>query len=137
MRHIPAVPALIGRVGHLGALRSTIAMVTAAATLGACATWRQPPGSARDVVAKETVVRAHLRSGQAMEVYRPVVAGDSLTGWRTATKRVAVALADVTSVEVQRTSVGNTVLLLVGVGAAMAAVVGVAALSDFMNGHAL
>ncbi len=99
----------MGTFCRRGFVRSAIAMLVATATLSACVSWQRPRGSVRYVVAqKEQVVRAHLRTGQVVQVYHPAIAGDSLTGsteWQPS-DRVAVALADVTSVEVQRTTAG-------------------------------
>ncbi len=110
MRYSTIVPGPIGRFAHHGGLRSAIAIALAAATLGACVSWQRPRGSVRYVVAQnEQVVRAHLRSGQVVEVYHPTIAGDSLAGTtdgQHGSGRIVMALADVTSVEVQRTTAG-------------------------------
>ncbi len=109
MRYSTSVPGPIGRCAHHGGLRSAIATALAAATLSACVSWQRPRGSVRYVVAQETqVVRVHLRSGQVVQIYHPSIASDSLTGtteWQPS-DRVAVAIADVRSVEVQRTTAG-------------------------------
>ncbi len=128
MRYSTSVPGPIGRFAHHGGLRSAIATALAAATLGACTTWRPLPGSPRAVVPQRaSQLRVHVASGNVLQIHNAIVVGDSLTGtreWMPGSDRVAVALADVTSVEVHRVSLGRTVLAVAILGVV---VVGLAA----------
>ena len=123
----PFVPGLISRFSRRSSLRSLLAVIASTMTLAACMTWRHAPGTTQDVVArKPPFVRVHVRAeppGQTehqLQLYRPFIAGDSLGGYRNEdgnSSRMAVALADVTLVEVERFSPGGTLLLVAALGA--------------------
>ena len=91
---------------------------------GACMSWKTQPVSPEQVVAqKPDQVRVTLASGSRILVVQPTIAGDSLIGVppvgsdsALSAQRLAVALSDVRSVEVQRVNAGKTALLIGGVG---------------------
>lgn len=116
-----------------------IALLLAALTLGGCMTWRSATIPTRTLLASqtETVVRVRRHGGEKLVLLAPRITGDTLHGslphgseyggsWD-----VAIPLADVEGVEVERISAGGTMLLLAAVGATAVAVV--AAISGGSN----
>jgi hypothetical protein len=109
-----------------------IALLLAALTLGGCMTWRPANIPTRALLAghSETVVRVRRHGGEKLILLAPRITGDTLHGslphgsedlgsWD-----VAIPLADVEAVEVERYSAGRTLLLLTAAGATAVAVVG-------------
>lgn len=100
-----------------------------------CSTWKSPEVPPAQVVTERHPdhVRVQRMSGDAIEIWGPQIAGDSLIGTRKhveagdTTGRVAVALADIRQLEVRGTSAGKTVLLAVGIGVGALLIVAVAA----------
>lgn len=103
-------------------LGRAVAALTLAATLSACTGW-QPTTASPRAVAGEDYVRVTSSDGTTVSFGNPEVVGDTLVGRGSDCKvcppggpcdlcnRPAVALADIEQLEVQRTSVRNTVLL--------------------------
>jgi hypothetical protein len=107
--------------------RAALAAGLLATTLVAgagCLTWRPAPATlpaAQAVTAaRGRPVRLTTRASGRVELRGPRVIGDSVIGETPAREpdivkaRAAVALADVTAVQVRRVSVGRTALALVG-----------------------
>jgi hypothetical protein len=98
-------------------------------TLGGCMTWRPATLPPRSLLAggQVTSVRVWGRAGGPVVLRTPVIIGDSLLGsapdasWM---DRTAIALSDVTRVEVQRVDAGRTMLLVAALGATAVAVAG-------------
>lgn len=70
---------------------------------------------------KPTQVRIHRKDGKQIVLMEPELTGDSLRGYAETTGRPTIALADIDSIAVRRTSWGKTVLLVTGVSAAIVA----------------
>jgi len=107
-------------------------LLLAVLTLGGCMTW-QPAGFAtRDVLAaqRETIVRVRRHGGETLVLVAPRVIRDTLhgsvrsgaTAATSLTQEVAIPLADVEGLEVERYSAGRTGLLIAAVGATALAV---------------
>ena len=116
-----SAPGIVGRFSRRSSWRSFLTVVAGTATLGACMSWQRAPGTTQDVmVRKPPYARVYLRTGPPLELDRPFIAGDSLGGYQRSAAgdqvRVAVAQADVTSVEVRQFAPGRTVLALAAVG---------------------
>ena len=108
-----------------------------ALSLAACSTWRVQTGPTPEVLGsqKPRMVRLSLRSGERIQLFDAALIGDSVVGFtvpsrRPGAQRLAVAAADVTKVEFQKT---NAVLTVVAIGVivlAVAALAGAAAVSS-------
>jgi curli biogenesis system outer membrane secretion channel CsgG len=110
-----------------------VAIVLLAAYLPACATYSVMPDPASTLKAPQTQlqqVRVTLRSGEQFNLRSPRVEGDSLRGtWPNSLVR-SVALADVATVQVKRTSMAKTVgLVLASVAVAWGVLLTVAVFS--------
>ena len=112
-----------------------LASVVLGLQAAACMSWKTQPVSPDQVVArKPDQVRVTLASGGRIVVVRPTIVGDSLiaapagSDSTRSAERLAVALSDVRSVEVQRVNAGKTALLIGGVG--LTALVVIAAAND-------
>jgi hypothetical protein len=89
-----------------------------------CLSWKRQTVSPDQVLARNpTQVRVRLGNGGRLVVAQPTIIGDSLIGARAGTvppnaapPRLAVALADIQSLEVQRVNGGKTALLIAGLG---------------------
>jgi len=120
-------PSLLHRDSH-----GVVALLLAVLTLGGCMTWRPATLPPRSLLAgaQETSVRVWRRGGEPIVLRTPVILGDSIVGsapgasW---TDRTAIALSDVTRVEVERVDANRTVLLVAALGATVVAVVAAAA----------
>lgn len=64
-------------------------------------------------------VRVHRHGGPQVVLLEPELMGDSLRGYAETTGRPSIALSDIDSIAVRRTSWGRTVALVGGVGAAI------------------
>jgi hypothetical protein len=97
---------------HTVVLAATLVQATG------CSSWRSSPGldSAAVVQSQRSRVRLRLTSGQQVELKRPVLQGDSVTGLvKGDTTRVAAA--DVRLTAVRRFSLGRTaVRVAIGFG---------------------
>lgn len=78
-------------------------------------------------------VRIHRHGGTQLVLMEPELLGDSLRGYAETTGRPTIALADIDSIAVRRTSWGKTIALVGGVGAA---IVVAALLSDCSDARA-
>jgi hypothetical protein len=80
-----------------------------------CGTWRTAGAGPRQVIEEEapSVVRVTRLDGTQVIVRSPAIQGDSIRGRE---ESMAVALTDVQDVELHRTSVPRTLLLLSAVG---------------------
>jgi hypothetical protein len=109
---------LLGRLPRRSSPRSAVASIAAAATLAACFKWSGTAENYPEVVARRPeVLRIHVHDRSALTLYGASIVGDSLTGNTVAydfSSRTAVALADVTRVEVRRL---DAVATLIGIGA--------------------
>jgi hypothetical protein len=106
--------------------------VIACIALTGCYSYQLAPLAA---IQPKNEVRVTARDGRRVELSGVTVAADTLRGLelrRSGRDTVAVAIADVTKVEVLRHSAGRTVLAVVGVSAI--ALVGYAALWVSQNG---
>ena len=111
--------------------RRPIALLLAALTLGGCMTWRPATTPTRALLAghSETVVRVRRHGGEKLVLLAPRITGDTLHGMLphgsegVGSWEVAIPLADVEAVEVERYSAGRTLLLLTAAGATAVAVV--------------
>jgi hypothetical protein len=65
-------------------------------------------------------VRLFRKDGKQVILMEPEVVGDSIRGYATTTGRPSFALSDIDSLAVRKTKVGSTVLLIGGIGAAVA-----------------
>jgi hypothetical protein len=104
--------------------RSGIAYLLLLLYLPACTSWHVGTPTPAQFVETEhpQTVRVTRTDGTTLELKAPVVRGDSLVGTVGRDRTVSLALSDVRSVEVKRTSTGKTVLL---VGAGVVVVVAV------------
>ena len=122
MRNRSPFPTLLHRDSH-----GAVALLLAVLTLGGCMTWRPATLPPRTLLAgaQETVVRVWGRAGGPVVLRTPVIIGDSLVGTApdsTWMARTAIALSDITRVEVQRVDAGRTTLLVAALGATAVAV---------------
>lgn len=108
---------------NYGLTSRILASVMLGLQAGACMSWKTQPVSPDQVVARNPdQVRVTLASGSRIVVTHPTIVGDSLIGAPAGSdstpsaERLAVALSDVRSVEVQRVNAGKTALLIGGVG---------------------
>jgi hypothetical protein len=87
-----------------------------------CRVWSVTSVTPTDYMSKHqpNQVRIFKKSGQTVILLEPEVLGDSLRGYATTTGRPTLALADIDSIAVRKTSWGKTLLLVGGVGAAVA-----------------
>ena len=86
--------------------------------MSGCTQWRVAPGPSRDALTGvgERRVRLLLRDGRQVEMHAPRIIGDSLVGYeavREKGERRAVAVSQVSQVEVQ-TADGSRTLLTIG-----------------------
>jgi hypothetical protein len=97
--------------------------------------WKAQPVSPEAVAGQPDLFRVTLASGTKIIVASPTIVGDSLIGAAASSdstrnlERLAYALSEVQSVEVQRVNAGKTALLIAGVGVTAVAVIA-AATSD-------
>jgi hypothetical protein len=106
----------------------------------ACASWQKQPPPVPRVVAEESHgryphVRVELTSGQRYDIYTPSVVGDSIIGLSkpasdSKAERIAVATSDVKNIERQKFSGGRTLVAVLAITVAVAAIVGAAASSS-------
>ena len=114
------------RWGAVRARRVAIAGWMALAASGCVSTWRVESVPPREVVQRPGVEAVRITSidsaGTKVEIYDPVLVGDSITGHptKTAVARIYVPLSHVKTIATQHHSVGKTALVFVGVGAAVA-----------------
>jgi hypothetical protein len=109
---------------------------------GGCTTWKTQAAAPEQIMAREPdQVRVTLGSGIRNVMARPSIVGDSLIGSlpgpdpRRIAQRMAVPLADVRSIEVQRVNAGRTALLIAGVGITALAVIAAATYDEpFVGG---
>ena len=105
-----------------------VAVVTwmSLATSGCVTSWRVESASPREIVQRPGVEAVRMTSTDSaktkVEIYDPALVGDSITGHptKTAVARIYVPLSHVKTIATQRTSVGKTALVVLGVGAAVA-----------------
>lgn len=64
--------------------------------------------------------RLFKKDGKQVILLEPEIVGDSIRGYATTTGRPSFALADIDSLAVKKTKWGNTLLLVGGIGAAVA-----------------
>jgi len=104
------------------ARRPGIACLLLVLHLPACTSWHVGTPTPAQFVEHEhpRKVRVTSADGATIELVSPVVRGDSLVGTTGADSTVSLALSDVRSVAVRRTSTGKT-LLLVGAGVVVVA----------------
>jgi hypothetical protein len=103
--------------------RSTLSLLVIASILtSSCRGW-----SVQDTAPAEYLrgnqpgtVRLFKSDGKQVVLMEPEVVGDSIRGYATTTGRPSFALAEIDSLAVRKTKWGNTVLLIGGVGAAVA-----------------
>jgi hypothetical protein len=88
-------------------------MLCLLAALSGCVGWHTSTVEPAILIAQDHpgAVRVTRQDGSRLLIYNPVVEGDSLRG-RAGRHPVALPLADVASVAVQKTRVGATVFLL-------------------------
>src|SRR5580765_3191837 len=130
-------PSPFARAGRL-----SISLVLGSAT--ACSTWDTQASTPSEVLAVRppSSARVTLAGGSTVEVHRPRIVGDTLTGWPDGgghpggtahasdpADPIRIPLANIRSIAVRRVSAGKTALLVVGLGVT-AAIVAAAASSD-------
>jgi hypothetical protein len=82
------------------------------AALAACHTWEVTPSAIdQNSLAKGSHVRVHVKSGARPELWSARLKPDSLIG-RAGRDRIAIATADITSIETARFSNGRTAALV-------------------------
>jgi hypothetical protein len=89
-----------------------------------CLSWKRQTVATDQILARNpTQVRVRMGNGDRLVVMQPTIIGDSLIGARAGTvppnaapPRLAVALADIQSLEVQRVNGAKTALLIAGLG---------------------
>ncbi len=90
-----------------------------------CVAWRTETVSPRELLRSGDVpaVRVTKPDKSRVEMWNPVLSGDSISGNPTerAIARFSVPLSSVQGIETRRTSIGKTLLLVLGVGAGIAA----------------
>jgi hypothetical protein len=95
---------------HAG-LRRSIALLLVATVTSACATWQRVPGPGSLNVEQPHEVRVSLLHGGQLVIYSPTVSGNELVGLRhdgDEASRLAIPLADVRFVEVQKVDARRT-----------------------------
>lgn len=99
----------------------SLLLITTVFTAG-CRVWSVTNGTPNEYLRKHqpATIRIFKTGGQQVILMEPEVLGDSVRGYATTTGRPTLALADIDSMAVRKTSVGKTVLLIGGVGAAVA-----------------
>lgn len=103
--------------------RSALCLVLMVAVLtSSCRGWSvQDTSPAAYLKDKQpSTVRLFKKDGKQVILMEPEVVGDSIRGYATTTGRPSFALGDIDSLAVRKTRWGNTVLLVGGVGAAIA-----------------
>jgi hypothetical protein len=123
------VPAYLGRSSI--AFRTTAAILLAC-YLPACTGWRTQSAAPEQVMTTKHPERVRIvrQDGSWVELLQPAIEADSVTGRDAGASgpdslkpRVAVALADIRTVELHRTKVAETVLLVGAAGLLIAAVI--------------
>ena len=99
-----------------GPFRATAALVLAC-YMAACTAWHTQSATPQQVVAKQPKnIRIVRQDGSTIQMYQPLINGDTVEGLKEAprgdrlTQRVAVALVDVKSVQVESPDAGLTIL---------------------------
>jgi hypothetical protein len=117
--------------------RATASLLLASHVLGAtgCHTWQTQTGSAESVLASQPVdqrIRVATTSRPEMTlVTGPRVASDTLYGLMdSSTVVTGIALDELTAVQVQKGSLGKTVLLVTGLVVATGVVAGIIGMSQ-------
>ncbi len=102
--------------------RVLVLLLACASTLSGCRVWGVPGTPPAEYLRNHTLnqVRIHRTDGTQLVLLEPEVIGDSLRGYAETTGRPTIALADIDSIAVRRTSWGRTIALVGGVGAAVA-----------------
>lgn len=116
--------------------RSALSLLLITSLLtSSCRTWSVQGAAPAEYVTKEQpgTVRLFKKDGKQVILMEPEIVGDSIRGYATTTGRPSFALSDIDSIAVRKTSVGNTMLLVGGLGAA---VVLAALLSDCSDARA-
>jgi hypothetical protein len=113
-------------------VRRLIACILLPSYLVACTTWKTQEASPQQVIAEEPdKVRVTLTDGSQVEVFQPVVSGDTLRGFdsedrtsRGATQgdEVSIPLADVSTVETRGTDALLTTAFVFGTVVVVAAI---------------
>lgn len=102
-------------------LRAALMLVL---TLAGCAGWHSESVGPRELLQGEkkvTAVRVTRSNNDKVELYDPVLVGDSIRGTPTerAIQRITVPLDDIRQIESRRASVGRTALVILGVAGAV------------------
>lgn len=102
--------------------RTLCLLLTITLLTSSCRVWSVTSATPTEYMSKHqpSQVRIYKKTGQTVILLEPEVLGDSLRGYATTTGRPTLALADIDSIAVRKTSWGKTVLLIGGVGAAVA-----------------
>lgn len=116
------------------AISSTILILQFAA----CTSWSSQTGPPGEIVSRERPERVRVSRGEGLHITLVDVSAtaDSLIGTlptgddRGAPRRVAISLADITRIEVVKPSMGRTIALVAGIGAALYAIVASIAVSQ-------
>ena len=111
--------------------RRLIACILLPSYLVACTTWKTQEASPQQVLAEEQPdkVQVTLTDGSQVEVFRPVVSGDTLIGlqdWKSSgdslRTEVSIPLTDVSAIEVRETDTAWTILAVFGTVVVVAAI---------------
>ena len=103
-------------------VRRLIACILLPCYLVACMSWKTQDASPQQVIAEEPdKVRVTLTDGSQVEVFQPVVSGDTLIGlqdWKSSgdslRTEVSIPLTDVSAIEVRETDTEWTILAVFG-----------------------
>lgn len=102
-------------------MRATTLMFATLTLLTACTGWQVQQVSPAELIAREHPARVRVTtSARQVTLAAPFIAGDSIVGSSKASPLTALALADVTRVEVRRANTANTVLAVAGATALIA-----------------
>lgn len=116
--------------------RSTLSLLLITALLSSsCRGWSVTNTTPADYLRdhQPSAVRIHKHDGKQVILMEPELVGDSLRGYAQTTGRPTIALSDIDSIAVRKTSWGKSIALVGGLGAA---IVVAALLSDCSDARA-
>jgi hypothetical protein len=104
---------------------SALVMMVLALSAGGCVGWKTesvPPQQLLRNGHEIPAVRVIRQNNAKVEIFDPVLAGDSIRGIPTARaiQRITVPLSDVRQIQSRRTSMGKTLLMVLAIGGGVA-----------------
>ncbi len=105
-------------------VRRAVAAAWLAFWAAGCAGWQRTDVAPQELLRNRDVaaVRVTKRDSTRVEVFDPVVTGDTLRGLPTqrSVARMAIALSDIREISTRKTSLGKTALAILAIGGGVA-----------------